>query len=70
VRFRYQKGIPFRLVGEWMRSVREDSRSVMTAGFEEGEQALMPRLLQFSQVRTMEESQVGATKLLKPDVAM
>jgi hypothetical protein len=53
-----------------MRSVREDSRSVTTVGFEEGEQALMPHLLQFSQVRTMEESQVGATKLLKPDVAM
>jgi hypothetical protein len=53
-----------------MRSVREDPRSVTTAGFEEGEQALTPRLLQYSQVRTSGELHIGVTKLMKLEVAM
>jgi hypothetical protein len=37
-----------------MRSVREDPRSVTTIRFEEGAQALMPRLLQSSRVRRIQ----------------
>jgi hypothetical protein len=70
VRFRYRRGMPFCLEDEWMRSIREDPRSVTTARFEEGEKALMPRLLQPSQVHTSGESHVGMTKILKPEVAM
>jgi hypothetical protein len=53
-----------------MRSGQEDSRSITIVVFEEGEQALMPRLLYFSQVCTMEELYIGVTKLSKLDVAM
>jgi hypothetical protein len=49
----YRKGISFHLEDEQTRHVREDPRSVMTVRFEEGAQALMPRLIQPSQVRRM-----------------
>jgi hypothetical protein len=45
-----------------MRFIREDPRSVMTVRFEEGEQALTPRPLQSSQVRTSGDSRVSAVK--------
>jgi hypothetical protein len=45
-----------------MRFVQEDPRSVMTVRFEEGEQALTPRPLQSSQVRTSGDSRVSAVK--------
>jgi hypothetical protein len=70
VRFKYRKGISFHLEDEQMMSIRENPGSVATIRFEEGAQALTPRLLQSSQDRTSGDSHVGTTKLPKPKVAM
>jgi hypothetical protein len=66
----YRRGIPFCLEYEWMRSVQEDQRSITIARFEEGEKALMPRLLQYLQVRTSGELHIGVNKILKLEVVM
>jgi hypothetical protein len=70
VRFKYQKGISFHLEDEQMRSVREDPRSVATVRFEEGAQALTPRLPQSSQVQRMLVIIVKGMDPPKPEVAM
>jgi hypothetical protein len=53
-----------------MRSVWEDPRSVVTVRFEEGVQALTPRLLQSSQVQRMLVIIMKGMDPPKPEVAM
>jgi hypothetical protein len=70
VRFKYRKGISFHLEDEWMRPIWENPRSVVTVRFEEGAQALTPRLPQSSQVRRMLVIIVKGMDPPKPEVAM
>jgi hypothetical protein len=53
-----------------MRPVRENPRSVATVRFEEGAQALAPRLPQSSQVRRMLVIIVKGMDPPKPEVVM